>query len=430
MTQPGSPIPPSPPGTRPPAPEVAYPAHADVVIVGAGIVGGACFHALARAGGLRVLALERHHKMAGSTARSAAGFRHQFGSVSNIQMSLLSGRIYGEFARRFGCDEVFERNGYLFLFSDAAQAEQAAARVRLQREQGVPDVELLTRAQLAARFPALRCDGLLCGAWCPSDGFLRPDAITAAYFEDGKAAGGQLFQYSPVTRILASAGRVRGVEIAGKTVIETPVVINAAGPWSNKVARLAGVEIPVVPTKRYLYITNQFKGRGVRSWPLTVFDLEAYCRPETEALMMGWDRLPAMAEGWQRFPPPPFDHDSTSDAIEPGFGTGPEDYGYEVLARIAERLPFLETEAGVEYVTCGYYEVTPDEKAIISWDPRLSGLLHVTGFSGHGVMHAPAAGEAVRDLVLGRTPPFNLAPFQIDKLLRNEPREDPETVVI
>ena len=410
-----------------------YPKRVDVAIVGAGIVGGACFHEIARERGLTVACFEAAHKLYGSTARSAATFRHQFSAEVNVRMSLLAGLRYGRFPEEMGAPPVIRRNGYLFIYRDAAALDAAAERARFQTSLGVPDVEVLGAAETLRRVPELAPDGLAGATFCRHDGFVLPDLITSTYFERGKELGGLLFQWSPVTAIRTGAdGAVRAIVVRGEHEIETRAVVNCAGPWANKIARLAGVEVPVVPVKRYLYFTSQLdpKRRDVRGFPLLVFDLEAYCRPEANGLMLGWDRRPEKPAGWDRFPPPPVDFAHLTDDIEPGFGLEIDGYGYEVLAEIAEDLPFVAEEVGLEAVTCGYYEVTPDEKAIVDEDPRVRGLFHAAGFSGHGVMHAPATGAVVRDLVLGASPPFDVRGLRLEPLLRNEAREDPEQLVI
>lgn len=405
------------------------PASADVIIIGAGIVGGACFYELATAGrGLRVVSFEQHHKLSGSTARSAAAFRHQFSAAVNVAASIYSSRRYAEFPERMGSGEVIRRNGYCFAYRDEAAFARARARARRQTGLGAPDVEVLSAREALDRFPALEPAGLCGATFCRHDGFVYPDVITNAYFEKGEEVGGCLKQYAPVTEIIREGGRVAGVRVADCEV-RAPIVVNATGPWSNAVARLAGLEVPVLPVKRYLYFTKQLRERDIRGFPLFVLDLEAYCRPEANGLMMGWDRRPEKPLGWRRFPPPPVGP-LDADAIERGFGTGPDDYGMEVLAEIAGYLPFVAEETALESVSSGYYEVSPDEKAIVDWDPRLPGLLHATGFSGHGVMHAPATGALVRALVLGEKPPMDAEALALAPLLRNEPRKDPEEVVI
>ena len=412
------------------APIQPYPARADVVIVGAGIVGAAVSWNLARDSKLAVLTLDSGPKAGGSTSRSAAAFRHQFSSLSNIEMSLISGREYREFSKTFGCEEVFTRNGYLFLWSRQDDLDGAASRVKFQSGHGVPDVETLTAAQVRQKFPWVDHPELKGASWCPHDGFVKPDLIASTYLEAAVQKGVTLRQYSPVTAIEVSGGAVKAVVIDGRHRVETPLVVNAAGPWANAVARMAGSPIPVTPVKRYLYFTNQIYGAGVSKWPLTVLDLEVYGRPEMQGLMMGWDAKPKKPAGWDRFPAPPIDTTKLNDDIETGFGIGENDYGFEVLARMAEWIPMLGEKAGLDHATCGYYEVTPDEKAIISRDPRTGGLLHAAGFSGHGVMHAPAAGRLVADMILGRKTSVDLAAFALEPLLLNEEREDPERMVI
>lgn len=417
-----------------PAPPI--PTELDVVIIGAGIVGGSCFYHLATAGRrLRVGCFDQSSKLSGSTARSAAAFRHQFSAAVNVEMSLLSSRAYEEFPATMGTPPVIRRNGYCFVYSDPDALGAGARRAEAQRALGVPDVEVLDARAARERFPALAPDRVAGCTFCRHDGFVQPDIITNAYFARGQEIGGCLRQYAPVVGIAREAGRVRGVLVRRgeepPVEVRVPVVINAAGPWANLVARLAGLEIPMVPVKRYLYFTSQLETRDVRGFPLFVMDLEAYCRPEANSLMLGWDRRPEKPEGWRRFPPPRFHYaEMDPDRIEPGFGVGPDDYGTEVLAELAGYLPFLAEEAGLEHVTAGYYEVSPDEKAIVGWDPRLPGLLHATGFSGHGVMHAPATGALVRALVLGEPPPCDAEALALAPLLRNEPRKDPEEVVI
>jgi sarcosine oxidase subunit beta len=411
------------------------PERVDVVIIGAGIVGASCFHRLATSGAsLSVACFDQDAKLSGSTSRSAAAFRHQFSARVHVAMSLASGRFYREFPARFGTEAVLRPNGYAFVYTDEAAFGGARERAERQAACGVPDIELLSPAEVRARLPLVEHPGLVGATFCRHDGFVLPDVVTHTLFERGLEMGGCLKQYAPVLEVLREGGRVAGVRVAtdaGEREVRAGVVINAAGPWANIVARTAGLEIPLTPVKRYLYFTTQLPGRGIRELPLCVFDLETYCRPEGDALMCGWDRRPEKPDGWDGFPPPAIGADDLdADRIELGFGTGIDDYGIEVLAELAEYMPRLAEEAGLEHASAGYYEVTPDEKAIISWDPRLEGLLHATGFSGHGVMHAPAAGELVRDLVLGRAPGYDADALALAPLLEGRRRPDPETVVI
>src|SRR5205085_6465034 len=132
--------------------------------------------------------------------------------------------------------------------------------------------------------------GALAGAtWCPTDGFLRPTEIAAAFLEGARRRGATLHVGARVSGFAQADGRLTGIVVDGQRTIETKAVVLAAGWWSNAVATLAGCPIPVVAVKRYLYITPQFEARRVSHYPLVVCDLGAYARPESNGLLMGWD---------------------------------------------------------------------------------------------------------------------------------------------
>lgn len=417
-------------------PILDLPPRADVVVIGAGAVGAATAWFLTEQPGVRVAVLETHAIAAGSTSRSAAAFRQQFSSHAHVRMSLFSRKVYETFPETVGGPPVFVQNGYLFLYTDEALMEAARSRVKYQREEGVLDAKALSPSEVDALpdlFGAFATDRLAGATWCPTDGFLRPTEIAASFSDAARRRGATLHVGATVTGFETKDGAVSAVVVNGRERIETKAVVLAAGWWSNSVASLARCPIPVVAVKRYLYLTPQFEGRKVAHFPLVVADLGAYARPEGNALMMGWDERPEKPAGTDRFPPPfqdPARLEEEQDRIEPGFGRGIDEYGVEVLAALAEVMPWLENEGGIRYVTGGFYEVTPDDKAILGEDPRLKGLFHASGFSGHGIMHAPAAGRAVADLVLGRPPTFPLEGFALAPLLRNEPRPDPERMVI
>ena len=420
------------------SPADSLPARADVVVIGAGAVGASTAWYLSEEKGLSVAVLEARAVAAGSTSRSAAAFRQQFGNRAHVRMSLFSRQVYEKFPEVFGGAPVFLQHGYLFLYSDPDAMAAARSRVEWQNSEGVTDAVALRPSEIDA-LPGLggvyRTDELAGATWCPTDGFLRPTEIAAGFIDGARKRGASLHVGARVTAIESKHGRVTAVRVAGRLSgrIETRAVVVAAGWWSNPVASLAGCPIPVTAVKRYLYITPQFASRRVEHFPLVVKDLGAYARPESNGLMMGWDRAPSGPDGLDRFPPPKQDADVLEDGqdrVEPGFGRGIDEYGIDVLAELATVMPWLEDEGRVEYVTCGYYEVTPDDTAILSEDPRLAGLFHASGFSGHGIMHAPAAGRATADLVLGKAPTFPMEGFALAPLLENKSRAGRETMVI
>lgn len=405
-----------------------------VAVVGAGIAGcsTAC-HLLRLEPEAQVTILEREHIGAGSTSRSAAAFRQQWSVPAHVAFSLYSAREYEAMERR-GRPVLFRRQGYLFLYSNPGEFRAAAERAERQRRIGVTDVVALEPGEVARCVlpgPSIRLDGLAGATWCPSDGFLDPLSVAQNFLDEARGRGAR---YRPGARVVELEACGAGIEVGldGGERVRADAVVNAAGPWSRGVARAAGLDLPVRPAKRYLYFTGPVSGRDVSGWPLIVVDLGPYTRPtEGNALLMGWDERP---EPLVEYP----GDDALAaeqDAIHEGYSTGLDDYGVTVLAALAERLPFLAEETGLARVTTGYYTISPDHKAIISEDPRVPGLFHLTGFSGHGIMHGAATGLTMAELVLRRE--TSLAPraeierhFGLAPLLEGRLREPVEEMVI
>lgn len=407
-----------------------------VAVIGAGIAGcsTAC-HLLRMEPETDVVLLEKERIGAGSTSRSAAAFRQQWSVPAHVAFSLYSAREYEAMGER-GRDVLFRRNGYLFLYTDEDDFEAAVARAARQREIGVEDVTTLEPDEIGRRTPVdgdVETADLAGATWCPSDGFLDPLAVAQNFLDEARERG---VEYRPgvgVREIAGDGGGGLRVVTEGGDAVEADAVVNAAGPWSRSVARAAGFELPLKPAKRYLYFTRPLRSRDVGDWPLVVNDLGPYMRPsEGNALLMGWDERPRPMEEY----PGGDALRERQDLIEEGYSTGSlEDWGWTVLAELAERVPFLAEEAALDQVTTGYYVVSPDEKAVISEDPRLSGLFHATGFSGHGIMHGAAAGRTMAELVLGRetslAPPEEVARhFGLAPLLEGRLREPVEEMVI
>jgi sarcosine oxidase, subunit beta len=409
----------------------------DVAVLGGGIVGTAiAWQLLEEKPDLRVCIIEKNDIGSGSTSRSAAAFRHQFSSRGNILLSQKSYELYRNFNERFGLDaniEVFREYGYLFLYTQPELFEEAKIRARLQQSHGVP-VEILSPDEIDAH-PRLKGffakDVVLGATWCERDGFLDPLLVTQTFYSAAKKKGLTLIK-GEATSIIRDNNRVVGVETsAGEIRAET--FVNACGWLSNKLLEPLGLRLPQMPVKRYLYITTPVRGVDVSKLPMVVCDLEPYMRPEAgNALLMGWDALPrtpdhsALEED--------FDYaalEALQDIVDPEFTN--DEYGLEVRVRMAEAVPLLESDQlRLFQETCGYYQITADEKPILSFDPRVAGLIHAVGFSGHGVMHAPAAGQIVAGMVLGHEgiPGIEPGSFDLGLLLEGKERPDPEHMSI
>ncbi|MDF1663940.1 MAG: FAD-binding oxidoreductase [Planctomycetota bacterium] len=409
----------------------------DVAILGGGIVGTAIAWQLLEADPqLKVILIEKKDIGSGSTSRSAAAFRHQFSSKGNILLSKESYKVYQNFNERFGLDksvEVFREYGYLLLYTQKDLLEKAQSRAKIQQSQGVP-VEILSPAEIEAH-PRLKGffnqEEILGATWCERDGFLDPLLVAQTFYAAAKAKGLTLHK-AEATGFIKSDNLITGIETSNGA-ISAKKTVNACGWLSNKLLGPLGLAVPQIPVKRYLYITTPVRGTDVSKLPMVVCDLEPYMRPEAgNALLMGWDALPRTpsVESLEE----EFDYEALEalqDIVDPEFTN--DEYGLEVRARMADVVPLLESDQlRLFQEACGYYQITADEKPILSTDPRVDGLIHACGFSGHGVMHAPAAAQIITGMILGHEgiPGIEEGSFDLGPLLENKDRPDPEHMSI
>jgi heterotetrameric sarcosine oxidase beta subunit len=380
---------------------------ADAVIIGGGCMGASVAYHLARRGITDVVLLEREKMLGtGSTGRNAGGVRHQFSNEANIRLSIESIRMLEQFADVVGHPIDFHQDGYLFLLSAPASVETFRANVTLQRSLGV-DVQWLDAADAAMLAPGLDTSGVIGATFCQRDGIADPNGVTMGFAKAAQAAGVTVERDTEVTGISLASGRVTAVETTRGTV-ETRVVVNAAGPHARQVGAMAGVEVPVQPYRRHIFIAQNDERRKTtnderRGWivpdnHVMVIDFEStfYFHREGGGVLFGM-----------------------GDPSEtPTFDTTVQwDFLPQVIEVAVRRLPAL-ADASVSHAWAGLYEVTPDANPIVGPAVTVEGLFLINGFSGHGFQHSPAAGRIVADVIAGRDPQFDLTPFALERFAR------------
>src|SRR5881296_3284885 len=229
---------------------------ADVVIVGAGIMGVSVAYHLARRRAGRIVVLERDTVCSGSTALASGGIRHQYANRIGIELTRRSIVTYENFADEFGVDPQFRQHGYLILIATEAELATARRSVALQRSLGV-DVELLDAAATRALCPYLNTDDLLGATYTPRDGYADPYLCATAIAARARDLGVTIKQQHEVHCFLRDGDSVRGVTTAAGT-FEARATVIATGAWSGVVGRLAGVDIPVSPHRRHKFMTAPF----------------------------------------------------------------------------------------------------------------------------------------------------------------------------
>ncbi|MYB06718.1 MAG: FAD-binding oxidoreductase [Gemmatimonadetes bacterium] len=345
---------------------------ADVVVIGAGIVGASCAYQLAERG-LSVAVLEREAAPAlGSTGRSAAGVRVQFTTAPNIALSMYSLPIYRTFRERHGFEVGYRDIGYLLLVPPERWDDHLAS-VALQRSMGAP-VEVLAPEE-AVRYVPMATEGLAGVTYGPWDGVIDPHMATHAWVSMGRRAGVRYHLREAVTGVRPE-GDGWLVETGTRT-FSCEHLVNAAGTWSGRVGRLAGLEVPVRPKRIQIFLSAPIADE--RTYPLTIdLGTGVYLRSEGDRILFGMDTH-----------------------ADDGFTEG-VDWRWleEVLLAGVDRYPWW-VDLGVDRQGSwwGYYGVTPDNNPVIGFNPGASRWVDACGFSGHGIMHAPATGLAVSELI-------------------------------
>lgn len=382
---------------------MTLPEHADVVVVGGGVIGSSTAFHLAEAG-IDVLLVERAALAAGSTSKAAGGIRAQFSDPLNIAIGLRSLEAFERFGGRPGAEIDLHRVGYLFLLDRPDDVDAFATSVALQNELGVPS-RLVTASEAAALSPLAGVDGVLAAAFSPLDGHAAPEAVVHGYAAGARACGATVMTGCAVTGIDVAGGRIRSVQTTAGEVA-TGIVVCCAGVWSREIGLLAGVDLPVEPVWREIGYTQPVPGI-TRVTPFTIdFSSGFYFHREGPGLLFGMAD-PEQAAGF----------DAATDP----------DWLLRVLAVAERRCPLLP-DVGLAGGWKGYYEVSPDHNALVGEAAGVSRFLYATGFSGHGFLQGPAIGEIMRDLVLGERPFLDVAPLSVDRFAGGAPRPERNVV--
>ena len=376
---------------------------AAIVIVGAGVVGLSTAYQLARAGLRDILVLERGTVGSGSSGKSLGGFRVDFSTEVNIRFSLESLKALEGFADEFGVDPDLRRIGYLMVTPSEALAARLRENASRLARFGV-EVELLAPGEIGARWPYLYTADLAGGTFCAQDGSVGPSELAQGYAAGARRQGVTILEGAEVVGIETRGGRVIGVRTRTERVA-TSRVLCAAGAWSAWIGRMVGVEIPVRPVRRQVFVTGPCPAiRGVV--------------PQVVEVGKGWV-FRREGAGFLIYGP----QDPAPD------GVASLDWGSVgwAVAAAAHRVPPL-AEAEVVGGWAGLYDISPDNHAILGPVPGLEGFYVATGFSGHGIMHSPAAGKVMAEVILtGQARSIDIATLTIERFARGALLEEPVT---
>ena len=381
-------------------------ATADVVIVGAGIMGVSTAYHLARRGAGRIVVVERDDVCSGSTALASGGIRHQYANRIGIELTRQSIETYERFEDEFGVDPNFRQHGYLILVTTEPEQAQAERNVALQQSLGV-DVRLLSPDETRRRYPYLATDDLRGATYSPRDGYADPYLATTAIAKRARDLGVTIRTGCEVVGFARTPGGVEGV-VTRDGPLSAPVVVIATGAWSGVVGTLAGIDIPVRPLRRSKFITAPFPFDKVPEATPFVIDpqLGISLRREGAGILLGIGRREEAG--------------SFSTALDWSLAE-------PLVERAVRRAPVL-ADAQLMRTWTGLYEMTPDQTGIVSAVPGVAGLYVIAGFSGHGFMHGPIAGQLMAELIAdGRATTVDAEALSLERFARGETTLEPLT---
>jgi sarcosine oxidase subunit beta len=376
---------------------------ADVVVVGGGVIGASAAYHLAARGVRDVVVLDGASGPGeGSTGRATGGFRVQFSSAVNVQLSLLARAKLRRFSEETGGDCGYDPAGYLWIASNEAELAALRAALAVQRANGVDDAVEADRETIVRLNPALSRDGVAGGTYCPTDGFIRPLGILDGYRRAAERNG---VRFVWGARVVAfDRGRDERITAVRteRDAVAAGAVVNAAGAWAAGVARLAGAGLPVTPLRRQVAVTIPAAAVPA-TMPMTIFARDGF-------------HLRVRAGRVLLLLPAPGSHDPFDVRVDPAWiGT------VERIAR--KRVPGL---AGlpIDRGACwgGLYEMSPDGHAIVGRAPSVPNLYFANGASGHGVMHAPAIGALVAEIVAGAATSLDVTALRPERFASAEPQ--------
>ncbi len=377
----------------------------DVIMVGGGVMGCATAYYLMRMdAGLQVALVEMDPTYEkASTPLSDGNARMQFNIKENVQMSQYGLEVMDRFAEEMAVDDdkpdiAFHRQGNLFLVDEVGR-EEAEAGLALQQSLGC-QVEWLTPDEIKQRHPLCDPAGCVGGTFGTQDGTLDPWAMLMAYKKKAVSLGAQFIQ-AEVTEVRKSAGAVSGVRLSSGEELNAKFVLNSAGAWATRIAQTVGVDLPIEPTKRQVFV------------------LETMARPEgilpglfaPSGLYVFHERDNTFTCG-KSLPDDPIGFEFTWDRRVFINTLWPE------LVELVPAFDRLKVARG----WAGLYAVnTFDGNAILGEWPELGGFFLANGFSGHGFQQCHAVGRYIAELILGQTPALDLSIFSPQRILDNKP---------
>ncbi len=374
---------------------------ADIIVIGGGLYGCSIAYNLAKNGAKNVVLLERKAICSGGTAKSCAASRTHYSIQTNLIHAVESLKIFENFAEVVGGDAGFRHTGYLILGPEE-YGEPMQAVFRMQNECGI-DTETISREEAAQIHPLLHLDDVEVIGYDTRGGYCDPHLTTTSYARRAEELGVTIHTDTPVTAIRLN-GQIKSVQTPTGD-FESSIVVLAAGPWTQMLGQMLGVEFPYVIT-RHKVITLKSDQPYQIDWPI-VKDLTT---PDKIYLRSADGGLVLIGTGDHGDPIE--DADSLTDRVD-------QEHIARIDVLISKRMPaFAKAECTASWT--GPYDITPDWNPLVGAVPGLEDIYVAVGFSGHGFKLAPTISEALAQSVLGLEPRLPISEYSMTRFSQGQ----------
>ena len=373
---------------------------ADAVIIGGGIMGASIGHFLSKKGFGKIVLLEKRTLAAVSTGYSAAGIRTFYSNPLTVKLAVRAVEMFENDRQELGGDSGFRRTGYVNFFGEPA-VSQGRQVLEMERANGAV-VEDLSSEDLRVRFPYLNLEGVVAGVFEPRSGYADPVRTTRSLVESAKPWGLVAYEGTGATGIRLKDGRVTGVESEQGT-IDTPVVVNAAGPWGRQVGLWAGLNYSI----RWSRESDLVLSRPPDVDPLPLIgdpNLRIYLRPQGEDKVVAGLGGPKEVE--------PLDIDDHDNDLDPKMRQ-------RIERPLFERVPALKSAKYV-HGWASVYTISDDWHPIVGAEADVEGYYAFFAGSGHGFKLAPPIGEALAHVIAGDTPKIDIHGLRPSRFMEGE----------
>ncbi|MDA0983775.1 MAG: FAD-dependent oxidoreductase [Proteobacteria bacterium] len=381
----------------------SLPGRAEVVIVGGGIIGCSIAYHLAKLGITDVLLLERRQLTCGTTWH-AAGLVPQLRATRNLtELARYTAELLKSLEAETGQATGFRQNGSIGVALNAGRFEELRRGASMARSFGV-EVEIVTPAEIRARYPFIDAGGIVGGVWLPQDGQTNPVDTTLAFAKGAKQRGARILENVEVETILVENGRARGVR-TGQGEVRAGTVVLAAGMWSHALGRKIGLRLPLQAAEHFYVVTEAIADLPRDLPVLRVPDEWAYYKEDAGKLLVGAFEPVAKPWGLQGIPKD-FCFDSLPNDIE---------HFMPVLEKAVARVPVL-ANTGIQTWFNGPESFTPDDQYLLGESVEVRDLFVACGFNSIGIQSSGGAGKVLAEWIRDRRVPMDLPGLETSRM--------------